>query len=237
MNSNSSAHGYTLAARLLVRACNRVTLATRMADGGQVYASLAAVATDVDGGPLLLFSQLSDHTKNLQADPQVSLLFDGTAGFANPQEGPRATLMGRVTRPAEADLARVRRRYLAAHPGAVLYAGFADFAFFQVAVERIHWVGGFGRAAWVERPMTIGPAVAARFAAAEPGLIEQLAPRADGVAHTGLKRRGSGWRFAAIDPDGCHLVREKRAFRLAFTAPLDDPAQVEAALETARVPT
>lgn len=227
------AHGHTLAARLLIRGCNKVALATRMADGGHVYVSLAAVATDSDGCPLLLLSQLSDHTRNLLADAQAALLFDGTAAFANPQEGPRATLMGRIAKVPAADLERVRRRYLASHPGAALYAGFADFAFFRATSERIHWIGGFGKAAWVGRPMTVEPAVALRFIAAEPELLARLAPLADRVAKTRLKRKGSGWSFGAIDPDGCVLVKGKRALRLAFAAPLEDPAEVEAALEEA----
>ena len=230
MNSASSAHGYTLATRLLVRACNRVALATLMAGSGRAYVSLAAVASDVDGTPLLLLSTLSDHTRNLLADAAVSLLFDGTARFANPQEGPRATVMGSAQRATSADLDRIRRRYLASHPGAAQYAGFSDFAFFRVAGERIHWVGGFGRAAWVERPMTVDPATATRFDAIEPELVRKLGPLADAVAHARLKRRGAGWQFAAIDPDGCDFVRGKKSARLAFAAPLGDPAEVEAAL-------
>lgn len=232
MNQGAS-QSYTVATRLLIRACDRVALATRAAGDGAAYVSLAAVATDLDATPLLLLSGLSDHTRNILADPAVSLLFDGTAGFANPQEGPRATVMGRADRPAEADLGRIRRRFLARHPGAALYAGFGDFAFFRIAIERVHWVGGFGRAVWGERAVTLDAGLAARFAAAEPELLARLKPLADRSAHTRLKRRGAGWQFGAIDPDGCVLVRGQRAFRLAFAAPLEDPAQVEPALETA----
>ena len=43
----------------------------------------------------LLVSQLADHTKNLQADGRVSLLFDATAGLAEPLTGPRVTVHDR----------------------------------------------------------------------------------------------------------------------------------------------
>jgi len=226
----ATAHGYALAARLLMRTCDRVSLGTSAPSDGRAYVSLAAVAADIDGTPLLLLSALSDHTRNLAVDARASLLFDGTAGFANPQEGPRATAMGRVERVTGPELDRIRRRYLARHPGAALYAGFADFAFFRVPIERVHWVGGFGRAAWIERPVVLAPALAAAFAAAEPALLEKLAQQSGRIAQARLKRRSAGWTLAAIDPDGCDFVRGKKSARLAFAAPLGDPAEVEAAL-------
>ena len=45
-------------------------------------------AFDTDGAPLLLLSRLAQHTKNLLADPRVSLLFDGAAGLDDPLAGP-----------------------------------------------------------------------------------------------------------------------------------------------------
>lgn len=227
---SNPAHGFALAARLQIRACDRVTLGTQLVGSNRAYVSLAAVATDIDGSPLLLLSSLSDHTKNLAADPLVSILFDGSAGYANPQQGPRATVMGRVEKTGGADLERVRRRFLARHPGAALYADFADFAHFRVVVERIHWVGGFGRAAWIERTPLIGAATAAAFAAAEPALLERLGGRADALARAWLKRRSTGWRLTAIDPDGFVLARGKGTQRLAFATALVDPGAVETAL-------
>lgn len=213
-----------------MRACDRVTLGTQLVGQNRAYVSLAAVASDVDGSPLLLMSSLSDHTRNLAADPLVSMLFDGSAGYANPQEGPRATIMGRVEKAGPPDLERVRRRYLARHPGAALYIDFADFALFRVALERIHWVGGFGRAAWIERSPLIDGHTAAAFAAKEPELLERWNPRADDLAKTWLKRRSTGWHLTAIDPDGFILARGKSTHRLAFAASLTDPGVVETAL-------
>ena len=38
-----------------------------------------------------------------------------------------------------------RSRFLALHPDAHVYAGFADFGFFELSIERVHFIGGFGR--------------------------------------------------------------------------------------------
>jgi putative heme iron utilization protein len=229
MNAPAAAHGQTLAARLLIRSCNRTALGTRMAGDGRAYVSLAAVATDVDGAPLLLLSTLSDHTRNLLADPAISMLFEATAGFANPQEGPRATVMGRVERAADTELARARRRYFARHPGAAMYADFADFAFFRVAMERIHWVGGFGRAAWLERHMVVDPGVAQRFVEAESGLLARFQPAAARIAKAKLDRDGD-WTLTALDPDGGVLMQNGETHRFAFEAPVSDPDRMAAAL-------
>ena len=53
----------------------------------QVHASLASVASDVDGSPLLLLSNLAEHTKNLQADARASILF---ASAPEPDQDPLA---------------------------------------------------------------------------------------------------------------------------------------------------
>ena len=71
-------------ARGLIRAADRAVLSTSLVrDGlaGWPYGSLVLVATDHDLSPLLLISDLADHTRNIAGDPRVSLLVDGTAGL------------------------------------------------------------------------------------------------------------------------------------------------------------
>jgi hypothetical protein len=208
--------------RNLIRGCNRAALATTLAGEQRPYVSLVTVATDVDGSPLLLLSRLADHTRNIDGDAQVSLLFDGTEGYANPQQGPRVTVVGRIE---HCNDPRVSRRFLARHPGAALYAGFADFAFYRVALERIHWVGGFARAIWLDGELTAAAPAVAAFAEAEPALVEEinarLAPKLDLLAQRLLKRRGKDWKAVAVDPDGVDLAKGKTVLRLAFPTALD----------------
>jgi putative heme iron utilization protein len=59
------------------------------------YVSLVAVACDLDASPLLLLSDLAQHSRNIAADPRVSLLFDGDARLAaDPLAEPRFSLLG-----------------------------------------------------------------------------------------------------------------------------------------------
>jgi len=181
------------AVRGLMRRARSATLATALADeGGRAYASLVTVACDVDASPILLLSRLAEHTRNLEADPRASLLFENASGRANPQTGPRATVMGTIQ---TSDDERHARRFLARHPSAARYAGFGDFAFYTMSVERVHYVGGFSRAIWMDGANARADRTAVEaIAAAEPSVLDHMnADHADAIdlyTNRLLDRRG-----------------------------------------------
>ena len=129
------------AAKKLLREGRSGALATLMPGSGDPYCSLVNVATAADGEPLLLLSRLALHTKNILADPRVSLMIDERK-LGDPLEGARVMLMGRASATGDPE---VRRRYLDRQPEAGTFAGFGDFAFYRVALSRVHLVAGFGR--------------------------------------------------------------------------------------------
>src|SRR5499426_4799104 len=114
------------AAKKLLREGRSGALATLMAGSGDPYCSLVNVATAADGAPLLLISRLAVHTKNLLADPRVSLMIDERKA-GDPLQGARVMLMGAAAATDDAD---ARRRYLDRQPQAQMFAGFADFSFY-----------------------------------------------------------------------------------------------------------
>src|SRR3954468_4653745 len=125
----------------LLREGRSGALATLLPGSGDPYCSLVNVATAADGSPLLLISTLAIHTKNILADPRVSLMLDERKE-GDPLEGARVMLMGRA---AATDDPEVRRRYLARHPEAKMFASFGDFAFYKIELTGVHLVAGFGR--------------------------------------------------------------------------------------------
>ena len=129
------------AAKTLMREARSGALATLMAGSGDPYCSLVNVATATDGTPLLLISQLALHTKNILADARVSLMLDERKE-GDPLQGARVMLMGLAAKTESAD---ARRRYLAHQPEAEMFAGFGDFAFYEVKLKGAHLVAGFGR--------------------------------------------------------------------------------------------
>lgn len=213
-----------LALRQVARGCRKASLATLM--DGAPYASLATVALDHDMAPILLLSQLADHTRNLIADDRVSLLLDGTDGHPNPQTGPRVSLSGRAER-RDGD-ARLKARFLALHPGAALYAGFADFAIWRVRPERAHFVGGFGRAVWFDAPFGLDPALAAALTEDEAAVVAQTNERHAAA----LARLGEGWRVVGVDADGIDLANQDVFMRKDYCAAVESMAGLVQALDT-----
>lgn len=199
-------------ARGLVRRALKATLATIGAQAdppshGWPAAALVTMAAACDGSPILLLSTLAHHTRNILADPRAALLVDGTEGFANPQAGPRVTLMGRIA--ATSDPA-APRRFLARHPAARHYAGFGDFAFYTMTVERLHSVGGFARARWLDAAHAILPAeLCADVAQHEPDILVHMNnDHAESLALYGtrlLRARARKFELIGVDPDGFDL--------------------------------
>jgi putative heme iron utilization protein len=118
--------------------------------GGSPFGSLASFALTARGEPIFLFSRLAQHTQNVEADPRATLfVYDGLGTRDDPQTGRRTALVGRVERLADGEVADARGRYLARHPQAEPYFDL-DFSLYRLAVEHVHFVGGFAQAAWVD---------------------------------------------------------------------------------------
>jgi putative heme iron utilization protein len=231
--------------RRLMRRQTHAALATSLAGdlanhpGGPPYVSLVAVACDLDASPLLLLSDLAQHSRNIAADPRLSLLFDGghaqNSQNADPLAEPRLSLLGAAAR---CDDPRLLARFAARHPSAAAYSGFGDFHLYRVTIGRGHLVAGFGRISWAEPAELRFAADASILAAAEAEIVAHMnADHADAVAlfaaHL-LRRAGTGWRMTGIDPEGVDLYRPAgdggETARLDFAAPVLDPAAARQAL-------
>src|SRR5690348_9055131 len=82
-----------------------------------------------------------------------------------------------------ADHTRNRARFLARHPGAAMYAGFKDFAFYRLDATRAHLVAGFGRIHWIAPgDLLLDVRGSAPLAESEASIIEHMnADHADAV--------------------------------------------------------
>ena len=224
--------------RALLRRLDRAALATALPpppgrEGGAAwpYASLVLVAVDHDLSPVLLLSDLAEHTKAIASDGRVSLLFDGTGGLDQPLTSARVTLLGRALRATDE---RLGRRFLARHPDAAMYAGFKDFHFYRVAVERAHLVAGFGKIRWLEAAELLPGPVPAGFAESEAGIVSHMNDdHADALqlyAQRLLGLTGSDWRMTGIDAEGLDLRRAGQVARLPFDTPLANAGEARKAL-------
>jgi len=205
--------------RRMCRCSRLAVLATTAAghkqvDDGWPVASMVVPAIDIDGTPILLISDLADHTRHLKSDNRLSLLFTGTdrtdgRATAIETDNPRLTLFGRAVQDSTET---TRARYLIANPDAAQYADFGDFGFYRIAMEAAYWVGGFGK----QRRLS-----GAQFIVDDcPALInghdniidhmnaDHLDALADIVGHYTDHPKDLGWQMVAIDCDGMDLAVE-----------------------------
>lgn len=115
---------------------------------GWPFGSVMPYALTSAGMPVFLISGMAVHTHNVLADARASLLVVQSGSGDDPLGSPRATLLGEV-RKLDDPPAGVREVYLARHPAARHWIDYSDFAFFELAVQDVYFVGGFGVMGWV----------------------------------------------------------------------------------------
>ena len=184
--------------------------------------------------PILLLSDLAEHSKAMPPTTGYRFCSTAPAGLDQPLTGPRVSLLGRAFR---TDDERLKRRFLARHPDAEMYAGFADFKFYRMAVERAHLVGGFGKIRWLSphelvpsrlrapsRPSrTPSTSIVGHMNADHADAVRLYATRLLGLAD-------GDWRMTGIDAEGIDLRLRGEVARLSFETPLTAPNEARAAL-------
>lgn len=226
--------------RTLVHLARSATLCTIALDPpGFPYGSLVTTASDDAGRPLLLLSTLAEHTRNLLARSDASMLLTEPLGSHDqPLAVGRVTILGPCSAVSDEERAAVRETFLAQQPTASYYVDFGDFAFYRLEPTALRYVGGFGRMSWVTgddyRAAEPDP-----LAASSAGILTHMNDdHADAVlayakALAGLAEATSaamtavdryGFELAAVTPAG------PRAARLAFDEPVTTSDEVRRAM-------
>ena len=117
---------------------------------GWPFASVTPFALSDAGEPLLLLSNLAEHTRNVQTDPRASLLVQDSASLPDPQAGARVTILGRIEAVPSAAASAAQQRYVARHPQAADYLTMADFQLYVLRVAEARFIGGFGDMGWID---------------------------------------------------------------------------------------
>ncbi|MFK4819846.1 HugZ family protein [Ochrobactrum quorumnocens] len=213
-------------AKTLIRTSRYGALAVLDSVTGRPLASRVAVATDVDGTPVILVSGLAAHTPGLIANPACSLLL-GEAGKGDPLAHPRITLhctAFKIERDS-ADYARTRRRYLNHNPKGSLYVDLGDFVFFRLVVESASLNGGFGKAFNLSRTDLINPSeIADAIASSEQSGIDDANSKYEKEIDLLAKRHNHAagrWKIMSLDPDGFNLSSGDHVIRSHFPVQAD----------------
>jgi putative heme iron utilization protein len=212
------------AAKRLLREVGTGALGTLASDGAP-YVSLVTVATLPGGAPVLLLSKLARHSQNIARDARVSLLLAADDREGDRLAGARISIIGSIEKTGDPAAAR---RFLARHPSAQVYAGFADFSFFRIGIESAHLVAGFGRIVDIAAKDLLTPLDGAdALLAAEEGAVAHMnEDHLDAVglyATILLGEKPGKWKIASLDPDGCELVLGEKTRRLEFPARITQP--------------
>lgn len=225
-------------ARTLLHATKTGSLATISVDfPGYPFGSVVSYALDELGRPLLLLSDLAEHTRNLQADSRASLMATEDDRPGDVLALGRVTLIGDLSAVPKEDLADVREAYLTVHPNTV-YVDFGDFNFYRLDVSSVRYVGGFGHMSWVE---------ADEYTAARPdplrseqtSILEHMNnDHADSLVvyakAFGGAPEATGATMLTCDRYGFDLLIEaptgKQAVRIPFGAATDTPDAVRQAM-------
>lgn len=196
---------------------------------GFPFGSITPYLTDHDGSLLILISGLAEHTKNILADPRVSLI-------THDQRDAQIQTQGRITLLGNAQLVTNRdeagERYLRYFPEAESYFQMHDFAFYRIHPIAIRYIGGFGKIHWVNM---------AQYAVPPYPLIEQEQDVIEHMNTDHLDTMRHYCRFVhqrdvldvkmlGIDCDGFDMRTDGDILRIDFPEGVMDAHQARAAL-------
>lgn len=203
------------------------TLSARL--DGYPFGSVAPFVLDHAGQPLILISTIAEHTRNIQADPRVSLIaLDPASG--DMQAGARLTLVGNAA-PAPKDDA-LRARYLRYFPQAEGYFDMHDFLFYRIDVHQARYIGGFGKIHWLDGATLLAPEN--RLAEQETAILEHMnADHADNLRAYCRHVHGRTVQsavMAGLDTAGFDVVADGELLRFHFQSPVVDAGTARQAL-------
>lgn len=223
------------AARQVLLAGSHGVLSTHSVDvPGYPFGSVVPYVLDGSGIPVILIANIAQHTRNVAADPRVSLIV-----LQEPEVAGDVQAAGRLT--LLADAARVpledddtAARYYESYPDALDYHRTHGFYFYRLAPVRVRYIGGFGRIHWLP------PAEVLRSNPfpwpMQRSMIEHM--NADHVdAMRGYAARAGHPvpdeitpALVGVDAEGLHLRLGYRLLRIDFPRAVTTPAEVRAAL-------
>ena len=218
--------------RRLIRSLDSGVLATMSLElPGYPFGSLTPYVMTHEGELAIYVSAIAQHTRNVQANPKVSLMaFE--QGDGNKQALGRVTVVGDATAVPEHAQQAVSRRYLRFFPEAEAYAGTHDFAFYWIAPRRIRYIAGFGQIFWIEAEQWRQPSP--QWSSEEQGIIDHMnQDHLDALARIALQHGLSGSvapTVIAVDPEGMHLRSGEAVLYVPFASAAFELDEVRSAV-------
>lgn len=198
---------------------------------GYPFGSITPYVMTHAGEVVIQVSSIAQHTRNMQADPKVSLTV-AERGSGNQQALGRVTVVGDARAVPESERAAVAKRYFLFFPEAKAYAETHDFSFYWIEPRRVRYIGGFGQIFWVEaddwrqrKP---------DWSEGEAGIIDHMNTDHQSALEYMARQAGATPdeppTLIAIDPEGAHVREGDRVLYIPFPEPAFDTGAVRSAM-------
>ncbi|MBC7756305.1 MAG: DUF2470 domain-containing protein [Bdellovibrio sp.] len=143
---------------------------------GYPFGSVMPFVLGHDCRPIVLISNIAEHTKNIIANPKVSLLAFQSNNLKSVEDlhaNGRLTLIGEAVQidKKDADLMARYCRYL---PESTGYLAMHDFQFYRINISQARYIAGFGKMGWVAGEEMVEVKNATSIAALESSVIEHM---------------------------------------------------------------
>jgi putative heme iron utilization protein len=219
-----------LTARRLLKHQSVGVLSTHSIDvEGYPFGSIAPYTLNYAGEPIILISEIAQHTRNIKHNNKVSLtVFDPHAD--DPQSSSRLTWIGDAESIDPSD-AQSRDRYLRYFPTSESYFETHDFSFYRIRLRRARFIGGFGQIFWIERDALL---VENPFRETERGIVEHMnqdhKPALFHYCEILGRSNVEEVIMSGIDSEGFDMLAGKQKLRIDFDSPIDTSEEARANL-------
>ncbi|WP_153766017.1 HugZ family protein [Endozoicomonas sp. OPT23] len=195
---------------------------------GYPFGSVMPYCLDGEGNPVILISRIAQHTKNIEANPKVSLIVSET-GFDDVHLGGRLTWIGDAERVEKDDesLTDLEARYYSFFPAAKGYHKAHGFDFYRIKLVRGRFIAGFGKIWWVKNELV--QKVNPFHGAIEQGMVKHMNEDHGDALVKYCKAAGIELpeavepKMAGLDSEGMHLLIGSRVVRIPFSEEVVDP--------------
>jgi putative heme iron utilization protein len=192
---------------------------------GYPFGSVTPFVLDAQACPVILVSRLAEHTKNINADPRLSLLVHARSeAGVDMQAQARVTLMGKAC--AIGHAGDISERYFRYFPAARDYLAL-DFDFYRIDPVTLRVVAGFGKIHWISREAYWPPANT--LAEHESEIIALLnhdhAQQLRDYCRLHQQRAVQAATLIGIDCDGFDVRADTEILRFAFENCVTDAVQ------------
>ena len=181
---------------------------------GYPFGSVVPYCFDENGQPIIYISYIAQHTRNIMADPRVSLtVVDEDTNSDDVQARGRVTCIANAKQVGDpAGDSGVSARYFRYFPSSRQYDQTHDFTFFRLELVRIRFIGGFGQIFWLD------PAEFTAKNPFSPAQEMQIVQHMNKDHAAALKHfcGGVAGTMIGIDSDGMDVLKSGRKVRFTF---------------------